>query len=59
MKYCTNNNLNVKEAVFKIDSDMMYKMGIVDYIIGNSDRHNGNWGFLYSSETMRILLKRY
>lgn len=55
MKYCTNNNLNVKEAVFKIDSDMMYKMGIVDYIIGNSDRHDGNWGFLYSSETMRIL----
>ncbi|MCI8643125.1 MAG: hypothetical protein HFG79_06545 [Lachnospiraceae bacterium] len=53
--YCRNNSLDEKQTVFGIDADMMYKMGIVDYIIGNSDRHDGNWGFLYDSDTMQIL----
>lgn len=29
---------------------------IVDALIGNWDRHNGNWGFLYNSATDEIML---
>ena len=31
-------------------------MFIVDAIIGNWDRHNGNWGFLYNQDTDDIKL---
>ena len=38
-----------------IDSDALkqrfWDMFIVDALIGNWDRHNGNWGFLYNSRT--------
>lgn len=26
---------------------------IVDALLGNFDRHNGNWGFLYDDQTHR------
>ena len=35
----------------KIISDRFWDMFIVDAFIGNWDRHNGNWGFLYNTET--------
>src|SRR5574344_250295 len=37
-------------------SDRFWDMFIIDAFIGNWDRHNGNWGFLYNAEddTMRI-----
>lgn len=28
-------------------------MNIIDYLIGNTDRHWGNWGFLVDNETNR------
>ena len=31
-------------------------MFIVDALIGNWDRHNGNWGFLYNNKTDEIKL---
>ena len=33
-----------------------WDMFIVDALIGNWDRHNGNWGFLYSSKTDELTL---
>ena len=35
-------------------SDFYYKMFIVDAFIGNTDRHNGNWALLQSSDNIRI-----
>ena len=32
-------------------SDYFWNMFIIDAIIGNWDRHNGNWGFLYNQDT--------
>lgn len=32
-------------------SDRFWDMFIIDALIGNFDRHNGNWGFLYSEKT--------
>ena len=33
--------------------ELKYKISVylVDALLGNFDRHNGNWGFLYSSQT--------
>ncbi len=32
-----------------------WDMFIIDSIIGNTDRHNGNWGFLLNNKTKKIL----
>lgn len=54
-EYCSSNGYNFDKIAYSIDGDTIYKMGIVDYIIGNSDRHKGNWGFYYDSQSMRIM----
>ncbi len=40
----------------KLLTDWFWDMFIVDALIGNWDRHNGNWGFLYHPETDKISL---
>ena len=35
-------------------SNWFWDMFIVDALIGNWDRHNGNWGFLYNNQTDEI-----
>ena len=40
----------------KLLTDWFWDMFIVDALIGNWDRHNGNWGFLYNPETDKISL---
>ncbi len=37
-------------------TEWFWDMFIVDALIGNWDRHNGNWGFLYNVETDEISL---
>ncbi|MCD8230234.1 MAG: HipA domain-containing protein [Clostridiales bacterium] len=37
-------------------SDRFWDMFIVDALIGNWDRHNGNWGFLYNTVTDEVKL---
>lgn len=37
-------------------TERFWDMFIVDALIGNWDRHNGNWGFLYNVETDEISL---
>lgn len=40
----------------KVLTEWFWDMFIVDALIGNWDRHNGNWGFLYNSITDEISL---
>ncbi len=40
----------------KVISDHFWDMFIVDALIGNWDRHNGNWGFLYNADTDKLAL---
>jgi len=35
--------------------ERFWNMFIVDALIGNWDRHNGNWGFLYNTETDQMV----
>ena len=50
-----NDIIDTIEKQTAIDSKLLkerfWDMFIVDAIIGNWDRHNGNWGFLYNVET--------
>ena len=41
-----NNNIKEKENV----KNKFFDMFIIDSLIGNTDRHNGNWGFLLNKE---------
>ncbi len=34
--------------------EIFWDMFVVDSLIGNTDRHNGNWGFLYNRQTKEI-----
>lgn len=55
-----NDVLEAIEKQMLIDpktlSDYFWDMFIVDALIGNWDRHNGNWGFLYNQDTDDIKL---
>lgn len=37
-------------------SNHFWNMFVIDALIGNWDRHNGNWGFLYNQDTDEIKL---
>lgn len=49
--YCTNNDMTIFDMIEKYDSYSYHMMNIVDYLIGNTDRHWGNWGFLVDNNT--------
>ena len=46
-----NKMINTKETKIKF-----WNMFIIDSLIGNTDRHNGNWGFLLNTKTKQIIL---
>lgn len=45
----SGNIINFEETIEKF-----WDMFVIDSIIGNTDRHNGNWGFLLNKETKKI-----
>lgn len=53
--WCRIRGLDPCEEALKIDSENIYKMWIVDYLISNRDRHDMNWGFFYDCNSMRII----
>lgn len=55
ISYCNVNGFNPDKHMMEIDSESIYKMWIIDYLIANRDRHGQNWGFYYDLETMKIL----
>lgn len=55
-----NDILSTIDEQTSMDSDAIktrfWDMFIVDALIGNWDRHNGNWGFLYNNSTDEVVL---
>lgn len=45
--YCNRRGKSILTEALRIDSESVYKMCIVDYLISNPDRHGRNWGFFY------------
>ena len=52
--YCINHDLDPDAFVLEKDAYAYHMMNIVDYLVGNTDRHWGNWGFLVSNDTNRL-----
>lgn len=49
--YALNNDLDTIEECVRLDPVTYYGMNILDYLIGNTDRHPENWGFLVDNAT--------
>lgn len=51
--YAVNHEIDALEYILELDSYSYYMMNILDYLVGNTDRHWGNWGFLVDNRTNR------
>lgn len=49
--YAANHDINKMNYILKLDGYSYYMMNVLDYLIGNTDRHWGNWGFLVDNRT--------
>lgn len=49
--YAVNNDLDTIEECVRLDPVLYYGMNILDYLVGNTDRHAENWGFLIDNAT--------
>ena len=49
--YALNNDLDTVEECIRLDPIVYYGMNILDYLVGNTDRHPENWGFLIDNTT--------
>ncbi len=47
--YSANHDKNIKKYILSLDKHNYYMMNIIDYLIGNTDRHWGNWGVLVNN----------
>lgn len=49
--YLQNYDIDTKKYILKLDKYNYYMMNIIDYLVGNTDRHWGNWGVLVENTT--------
>ena len=49
--YADNHDLDTLEECVRLDPVVYYGMNILDYLVGNTDRHQENWGFLIDNST--------
>ena len=49
--YAVNHEFKWLDAVLETDARGFYMMNIIDYLVGNTDRHWGNWGWLIDNES--------
>lgn len=49
--YCANQEIDLYTYVEELDADNYYRMNLIDYLVGNTDRHMGNWGLLIDNAT--------
>lgn len=53
--YAANAERELMDYVRRYDLRGYHMMNIVDYLIGNTDRHWGNWGFWVDNQSNRFL----
>ena len=53
--YACNHDLDTLKFCRELDPVTYYGMNILDYLIGNTDRHPENWGFLVDNNTNRCI----
>ena len=53
--YAANHEISAIDLVLEKDAYSYYMMNIIDYLVGNTDRHWGNWGFWVDNDTNELL----
>jgi len=53
--YACNHDIDTVDMCIKLDPITYYGMNILDYLIGNTDRHPENWGFKVDNKTNGII----
>ena len=51
--FCLNHEQDTLEKIRALDAHGYYMMNILDYLVGNIDRHWENWGLLVDNQTNR------
>lgn len=54
-RWMSGDEEKVKAFILDLDTRNYFMMNIVDYLVGNTDRHLGNWGVLVDNSTNRPL----
>lgn len=49
--YAQNHDIKTQDYILHLDAHNYYMMNILDYLVGNTDRHWGNWGVLVNNAT--------
>lgn len=44
--WAMNHEVDLREYILKLDAYDYHMMNLLDYLVGNTDRHWGNWGLL-------------
>ncbi len=52
--FALNHDVSLMDIVFEKSKNAYYMMNIIDYLVGNNDRHLGNWGFWVDNKTNKI-----
>ena len=52
--YCVNRGTERERFVLRRDARSFYMMNIIDYLVGNTDRHWGNWGFTVDNAANKL-----
>ena len=53
--YAVNRKIDAMAYILKLDAYSYYMMNILDYLVENTDRHWGNWGFLADNRKNKVL----
>lgn len=51
--YAVNHDMDLKKYILRLDRHNYYMMNVIDYLVGNTDRHWGNWGVLVRNTSNR------
>lgn len=52
--YCTNHEYDIEGFILGKDSYSYHMMNLIDYLVGNTDRHPENWGFTVDNSTNKL-----
>lgn len=53
--YSMNHEKDTQKYILRLDKHNYYMMNIIDYLVGNTDRHWGNWGVLVNNSNNKPL----
>ena len=52
--FAANHGTTLHQMVLSHDAYGFHMMNIIDYLVGNTDRHWGNWGFLVNNKNNQL-----